>query len=298
MESTDELIHGLYATAMDGEWRDFRGQALTRICEGLGASAGAWWTRGQAHDHGELTQYPQPHVTTDTLASLPFAGTSLLELPARGPSVSLAYQGVHKGSTVVSTVLLSFPKERRPSSPDDLRRVLVHMLEAGALSIVQFIRRDDWLASMGRTNRGAAAMVDAEGSVFAASERFREMLNGGAVTGRLPFELPESVLGAEGGDFVQGPLHVRVKRLGALYLLYARKPLPLDSLSPREQEIARALGSGKTLKSIARQYGIAVSTVANHTTRIYRKLAIFRREDLIDLVRVKPEAAARKSGPA
>ncbi|MBV8062622.1 MAG: response regulator transcription factor, partial [Nevskia sp.] len=45
---------------------------------------------------------------------------------------------------------------------------------------------------------------------------------------------------------------------------------------------------GKTLKSIARQYGIAVSTVANHTTRIYRKLAIYRREDLIELLHMKP----------
>jgi DNA-binding CsgD family transcriptional regulator len=296
MESTDELIHGLYATAMNGEWRDFRGQALARICDGLGANSAAWWTRGGVHDSGELTQHPQPYVTTDALGALPFKGTSLLELPARGSSVSLAYQGAHKDSAIVSTVLLSFPKERKPSSPDNMRRVLTHMVEAGALSIVQFIRRDDWLASMGRTNRGAAAMVDAEGSLFAASERFREMINGAAAVGRLPFDLPESVLGPEGGDFVQGPLHVRVKRLGALYLLYARKPLPLDSLSPREQEIARALGSGKTLKSIARQYDIAVSTVANHTTRIYRKLAIYRREDLIDLVRMKPQPATKKNG--
>ena len=294
MESTDELIHSLYARAMDGEWRDFRGQALAMVCEEFGASAAAWWTRGRAHDRGELTQYPQPHVDIEALAGLPFGSSALLELPARGTSLSLAYRSAHKESAIVSTVLLSFPREHKAASPADLQRVLPHMLEAGALSIVQFIRRDDWLAAMGRTNRGAAAMVDAEGSLFATSERFRDMINGGAVAGHLPFELPESVLGAEGGDFVQGPLHMRVKRLGALYLLYARKPLPLDSLSPREQEIARALGSGKTLKSIARQYGIAVSTVANHTTRIYRKLDIFRREDLIDLVRVKPEPAGHK----
>ena len=68
-------------------------------------------------------------------------------------------------------------------------------------------------------------------------------------------------------------------------LLYARKVQALDGLSPREQEIARALAAGKTLKSVARQYGIATSTVANHASRIYRKLGIYRREELFDLIR-------------
>jgi len=71
--------------------------------------------------------------------------------------------------------------------------------------------------------------------------------------------------------------------------LHARRPMPLDGLSPREQQIARALGNGKTFKSVARQYDIAVSTVANHASRIYRKLGIYRREDLVDLVR-RPQA--------
>ncbi|TAM24225.1 MAG: response regulator transcription factor, partial [Nevskiaceae bacterium] len=55
--------------------------------------------------------------------------------------------------------------------------------------------------------------------------------------------------------------------------------------SPREQQIARALGEGKTFKSIARNCGIAVSTVANHATRIYRKLGVYRREELVGLIR-------------
>jgi DNA-binding NarL/FixJ family response regulator len=84
-------------------------------------------------------------------------------------------------------------------------------------------------------------------------------------------------------------------RCGGLFQLHVRRPQPLDSLSPREQEIAQALSKGETLKSIARQYGIALSTVANHTTRIYRKLAIARREDLIELVS-GPEADSPADG--
>ena len=291
MESTDELIHGLYRAAIEEEWQDYRSRALARVCERFGAQAAAWWSRGEGTDGGELTQHPAPHVTVAALAGLVFpAGQqeATLEVPVRGQT-GIALQYRHRDAGLISTVLLQFPPDRKAPTAEVLRRVLGHLVEAGALALRQFIRRDDWLQAMGRANRGSAAMADSEGTLFAASERFREMFDETDATLmiRLPFELPESVLGEDGGEFVHGPLHLRVRRAGQLYLIYARKPLPLDMLSPREQEIARALGNGKTLKSIARQYGIAVSTVANHTTRIYRKLAIYRREDLIELVRMK-----------
>lgn len=291
MESTDELIHALYRSAIEEEWQDYRNRSLARVCERFGASAGAWWSRGDGTDGGELTQHPSPHLTVPALAALSFPvgqQEATIEVPMRG-QIGLALQYRHRDAGVISTVLLQFPGDCKPPAGDVLRRVLGHLVEAGALALRQFIRRDDWLQAMGRANRGSAAMADSEGTVFAASERFRELFDesGGATMTRLPFVLPESVLGEDGGEFIHGPLHLRVRRSGQLYLIYARKPLPLDMLSPREQEIARALGNGKTLKSIARQYGIAVSTVANHTTRIYRKLAIYRREDLIELVRMK-----------
>lgn len=293
MEAIDELINTLYRSAIEEECQDYRSRALARLCERVGASRAAWWSRGSGTSGGELTQHPagQSQFTAQLMAALPFPNgqsEATIEVPMRG-QVGMALQYRHRDSGVISTVLLQFAPDRKLPAPETLRRVLSHMVEAGALALRQFIRRDDWLQAMGRPNRGSAAMVDADGSVFAASERFREMLgeDQAAPILKLPFELPESTLGDEGGDFVQAPLHIRVRRSGQLYLIYARKPLPLDMLSPREQEIARALGNGKTLKSIARQYGIAVSTVANHTTRIYRKLAIYRREDLIDLIRMK-----------
>lgn len=297
MESTDELIHGLYRSAVEEDWREFRARALARVCEKFGAASAAWWTRGQAADGGELTQHPQAQITAAAFASLKFpdgGNDHVVELPGRGQT-GLALLHRHD-DVITSTVLLHFATERKPPAAETVKRVCFHMIEAGALALRQFIGRDDLLASMGRANRGSAAMVDGEGGIFAASERFREMIDGAdaPMPTQLPFDLPEAVLGDEGGEFVRGPLHLRVTRCGQLYLLYARKPLPLDALSPREQEIARALGNGKTLKSIARQYGIAVSTVANHTTRIYRKLAIYRREDLIELVRMRAET--RKVG--
>lgn len=289
MEGTDALINALYCTATEGDWQSFRGRALGLLCEQFGASGAAWWSRGARND-GELTQHPQPFVTTAALAKLVLPPGSEAVVLEASPTAQ-AFVHSRTNSELLHTVVLQYPARAKRAGEEALQRAGMHLCAAGALSMLQFVRRDDWLHSMGRANRGSAALVDGGGAVYAVSGRFRSLLEEAGHAGdvaRLPFTLPESALGEEGGELMEGGLHLRVARCGSLYLLHARKPLPLDALSPREQEIARALSNGKTLKSIARQYGIAVSTVANHTTRIYRKLAIYRREDLIELLHMKP----------
>lgn len=59
----------------------------------------------------------------------------------------------------------------------------------------------------------------------------------------------------------------------------------LGSLTDRENQVLTLVSQGKTFKSIGRQLSIALSTVANHCTRIYEKLAVHRREQAIDLLR-------------
>lgn len=290
MDGTDSLITALYGSATEGDWQSFRGRALGLLCERLGASGAAWWSRGNRDHDGVLTQHPQPFVTPASLAKLALPkGQESTVLEASANAQAFVYCAA--GTDLLHTVVLNFAQRGKHVEPLDLQRIGAHLCAAGTMSMLQFVRRDDWLHAMGRANRGSAALVDAVGTVYAVSGRFRSLLEETGHPGdvaRLPFTLPESVLGEEGGEVMDGGLHLRVARCGSLYLLHARKPLPLDALSPREQEIARALSNGKTLKSIARQYGIAVSTVANHTTRIYRKLAIYRREDLIELLHMKP----------
>ena len=290
MDTGDRLINSLYCMASDGEWRSFRAQALTLVCGSLGADAGAWWTRSLRHSAGELTQFPQEFITIEALARVvPEAGAGHTVSTISPTAVAFVY--AQAGSELLHTLAFNFPQRNRRPADELLTRIGAHMSEAAALSTLQFVRRDDWLHGMGRANRGSAALVDASGAVYALSSRFSALLEEigeDKAAARLPFVLPEDALGENGGEFTSGDLHLRVSTCGTLYLLHARKPLPLDALSPREQEIARAISNGKTLKSIARQYGIAVSTVANHTTRIYRKLAIYRREDLIQLLRARP----------
>jgi DNA-binding CsgD family transcriptional regulator len=288
MDETDTLISAFYRSAMSGQWQGYRRAALERLRQGFAADGAAWWTRSrQARAKaGELTQLPFDFTSPLKLARLalpPSADTALM--PIGDAALALVYAPAR--SALLHTLVLEFSQPPAPETKARFARVGAHLCEAGALCLHQFIQRDDWLQALGRANRGAAALVDAEGTLYALSDRFRvllEELAAGAPNGRLPFALPLHALGEQGGEFVEGGLHLRVERCDGLYLIYARKPLALDQLSPREQQIARALSHGKTLKSIARQYGIAISTVANHTTRIYRKLAIYRREDLIGLL--------------
>ena len=299
MADLDRMIQTFYAAAFDGDWEHFRAKTLAEVCDWLGASGAGWLTRSAADLPGEYTEHPAgAGASQEQLLRLRFEpGEREKEfnpLPAElAPAGSTGkehgnvfiYQ--HRGGALTSIVLLRYARGHKPQPPEEVRRAIGHMVEAATLALRSYIQRDEWLLSLGRPSRGSTALVDARGAIYAASSHFRDMLEGPLGTrdfAALSQPLPPEAIDNE-GSFFQGVLHFRSARRGNLYLLHARKPLPLDGLSPREQEIARALGKGKTFKSVARQCGIAVSTVANHASRIYKKLGIFRREELVEMVR-------------
>lgn len=295
----DRLVQNVYALAVVDDWTTFRTSALERLCIHFGALGAAWLTVPGSAKGGEFSEWPfESGHTRDQLESIRFPSgkrdADLTPLPPRLQAnmpvegeIGFAVRYAHRGADLTSILLLRFPAASPLSDADALRRAVGHVVEAGTLALRNFIQRDEWLQSMGRSSRGTAALVDASGTIYAASKPFREMV--GAECGdreftRLPCPLPQETIEEE-GTFSWGTLHFRVSHKQNLFLLHVRAPLPLDGLSPREQEIARALGAGKTFKSVARQYDIAVSTVANHASRIYRKLGVYRREDLVQLVR-------------
>jgi len=296
----DDFIQSLYTLAVEADWQRFREQGMEHLCGYLGAVGVAWLTHSGREADGEFSEFPPADgAVRSVLASLELNDRrSQLEFPnlpaelmgaTRHPSSGIVVRYAHRGGGLHSLVLLRFPAGPTTVELAEVRRAVSHLVEAGALALRHFIQRDEWLYALGRPNRGTAALVDQRGTVYAASARFRDYVS--EVTGspssfaHLPFKLPDSVIDGEDHFVHGGTLHFRVSRQGHLFLLHARRPLPMDALSPREQEIARALGNGKTFKSVARQYDIAVSTVANHASRIYRKLGIYRREDLVELVR-------------
>jgi DNA-binding CsgD family transcriptional regulator len=293
MSQTTELVHQFYLLVLEGHWQRYRDVALKLLGDHLGAAV-IWRTMGvNGVNDADFSVYGSLAPTTGQWQQ----ATAAVSLQALSETGTVALHHRHRESSVYSTVILKY----RPTSTliplPALATLLFHMLEASMLSMKNHILRDEWLFAMGRPNRGTAALVDAGGTLYACSPRFRVLLGsfGNSSAEVLPFNLPSAVLEAN-GSFTVGDLHIRVSHEKPLYLIQARKPVVVDHLSPREQEIARALASGKTFKTIARQYGIAVSTVANHASRIYKKLNIYRREDLLELVRIPADGLSAAAG--
>lgn len=291
----DNFIQQLYGIAGDDDWRTARERGLQMLAQHLGARTAAWLTRGQGGKAGPYTEVPRSGFTRSQLAALRF--DKGVPLSMQGAALTLAFECKHSGTNLVSVLCFRWPEQpgenlndRSAERSEVLSRLVSFLAEASTLAMRLYVQRDEWLTSMGRASRGAAALVDSQGWVYAATDRFVAMIeslghSADQARRQLPFALPVDVAD-EGGAFVKSGLHLRVLRMDGLCLLHARRPLPLDVLSPREQQIARALGTGKTFKSVASHCGIAVSTVANHATRIYRKLGIFRREELMEMMRL------------
>ncbi len=308
LRTLDRMIQLFYAAAFDAPWQTFRPLALEQLCEWSGAVAGAWLTRSASDLPGEYAVWPpEATIAQRAVAGITFASgsreTELRPVPPQWQSGAamagnwvLALNMAHRDTPMYSVFCLVFGAAQTPDR-EGLRRAVGHLAQAGTLSLSQFIQRDEWLQALGRPSRGSAALVDAKGGVYVASRRFHQLLAdqfGDGDMSHLPFALPPAAMEVPHGDFDMGALHFRLTAEGNLYLVHARRPHPLDVLSPREQEIARALADGKTFKSVARECDIAISTVANHASRIYKKLGIYRREELVGLLRTAtaPEASA------
>jgi len=295
MTALDTLIHGLYGMAAEADWRDARAAALELLRVHFHAQSAAWITTSEG-GAGPFTESVNSGFTKAQLTSLKFttAQPVLVFEAASGTVRAIRYN--HASRHLVSVLALRWGESVAMPESTVLSSAVAHLGEASALAQKLFVQRDEWLLSMGRSNRGAAALVDTRGTVHGGTERFRKVLEARRFQpNQLPFTLPELGIDTH-ASLVHEGLHVRIERMDGLYLVHLREPLPLDILSPREQQIARALGAGKTFKSVAKQCEISISTVANHATRIYRKLGIFRREELVELIRA-PGAKPQKAPP-
>ena len=56
---------------------------------------------------------------------------------------------------------------------------------------------------------------------------------------------------------------------------------PHDSLSDREYQVLRLLGSGRTVSDVARALGLSVKTVSTYRTRVLEKLGMRTNAELM-----------------
>jgi DNA-binding NarL/FixJ family response regulator len=57
-----------------------------------------------------------------------------------------------------------------------------------------------------------------------------------------------------------------------------------ESLSDREFEVLRALGSGMMVKDVAAQLGLSAKTVSTYRTRLLEKMGLKTKQDLVRYV--------------
>ncbi|MBE9938055.1 helix-turn-helix transcriptional regulator, partial [Cellulosimicrobium cellulans] len=79
-------------------------------------------------------------------------------------------------------------------------------------------------------------------------------------------------------------LHALVATAGEELHLLVPPVAPVDTLSPREREVARLVARGLSNKDVARELVLSDRTVDNHVYRIFRKLGITSRDQLLSVL--------------
>lgn len=74
-------------------------------------------------------------------------------------------------------------------------------------------------------------------------------------------------------------------------LIIELEPARMVSLSPREQQIARMVAWGRTNQAIASSLEISVWTVSTHLRRIFAKLAVTSRAEMVAHLLADPDVA-------
>ncbi|HVT34859.1 MAG TPA: helix-turn-helix transcriptional regulator [Nevskiaceae bacterium] len=163
------------------------------------------------------------------------------------------------------------------------KHIVFHMFNAASHAFFLRLVRE-----RGRPAGSAAAVVDRMGCFHQVQPQFLDLLEAHFPPKNppvLPFPLP-----AVGETEHIGPLCARAEPSADMFLVYLWKAGPLDKLTQREREIVFAVAQGLSFKQAAKKIGLAPSTVANHLYRVYRKLGVYSRTELAQLVHPQSES--------
>lgn len=167
---------------------------------------------------------------------------------------------------------------------DILEQIMPHLVEA--LEINRMLGQVPSVDS-DSGNRGTRAIARMDGTLYHCGKKFTELLlevwpewKGG----RLPAELMSALHSNRETILADHAIAVSTSTLGNMLLLKIRRVSPLHNLSQREHEVARLYGQGKSYKEIGLLLNIAPATVRNFLGRIYTKLSIGNKVELVALL--------------
>ncbi|HDS1695706.1 MULTISPECIES: helix-turn-helix transcriptional regulator [Pseudomonas] len=116
----------------------------------------------------------------------------------------------------------------------------------------------------------ALAVCDRHGTLHCAEPGFIALL----LQGWPKWSGPSLPIAIETGETAIDRIHLSISNAGDLFLIAGRQQNPLETLSPREHEVASSFGEGRTYKEVARDLGLAPNTVRHHIRSIYSKLGV------------------------
>jgi DNA-binding CsgD family transcriptional regulator len=90
----------------------------------------------------------------------------------------------------------------------------------------------------------------------------------------LPVDFSIRIANRQFGDFSTQTINVDISNVRDFYLLKIRAISPIDALTKRESDIARAYSKGGSYKELARSLDISVATVKFHLRNVYIKLGV------------------------
>jgi DNA-binding CsgD family transcriptional regulator len=163
-------------------------------------------------------------------------------------------------------------------------RLLYHLMSCFAFRQLSEISLETKAVNSYQSNQ-INALCDAKGIYHCVTPQFFSVLDEHmpqASHQTFPPDLLKS--NDEYSEFIQDNLHFSVKSVGELFKISIRIINQFDILTAREKEVVKGVCQGQTFKQIAKTLTLSPSTISNHLYRIYIKLGINTRSELIELV--------------
>lgn len=173
------------------------------------------------------------------------------------------------------------------------------LLNADGLQCETFASSNDFLTRVSPKVRGCV-VIDFQIPDMDGVQLHKEMLDRGYtlpvifLTGHGDVPLAVSAMQAGAIDFIEKPfsnadfiqrVRAALQRDETTGALYTR----LETLTPREREVAELMAQGLTTKAIAGRLGSSAHTVRNQRTSIFRKMNV---QSVLELIRIMNNPAA------
>lgn len=126
-----------------------------------------------------------------------------------------------------------------------------------------------------------SAICDEEGAYHAVEARFLDLIEP-IFSDEKKQHFPSELLDHK-SEFSVKHLHFTLEKLGELYRVSVRSKNRIDDLTLREKQVVQGICDGNTFKQLAKNLSLSPSTVSNHLYRIYDKLGINSRSELVTI---------------